>query len=151
MSFEHFELDKRLANSSVLIAQADFIQIRLSKDARYPWVLLVPEINDISEMYELSQEQQYKVLAVSNLVSKALTEVFSPDKLNIAAIGNIVKQLHIHHVARFEYDEAWPAPIWGLGEEKAYAPEIFSERVASICKAIEHENKGEIHVNYYNE
>lgn len=151
MNCDAFQLDKRLASGSILIAQADFIQIRLSNDARYPWILLVPSINNISEVYELSMQQQHHVLAVSNLVSKALIEVFKPDKLNIAAIGNIVKQLHIHHVARFKYDEAWPAPIWGLGEEKAYAPEIRSERIASICEAIESLNKGELHVNYYNE
>jgi diadenosine tetraphosphate (Ap4A) HIT family hydrolase len=123
-----FELDSRLSRDSILIANIDKVQVRLSKDSRYPWLILVPEITGITELHDLSYEQQLCVLNVSNITSLLLKTCFSPDKLNVASLGNVVKQLHIHHVARFEIDDAWPGPIWGQGESVLYGEDELQAR-----------------------
>lgn len=127
-----FELDKRLQSDSVHIATLGICDLRLSTDSRYPWLILVPQIANVSELIDLAHEQQLAVLAASNQTSKLLQQCFSPHKLNVACIGNIVKQLHIHHVARFEYDEAWPQPIWGLGERVDYSENALAEIVTML-------------------
>ena len=88
-----FELDKRLQNDSAFVASIDNCQIRLSKDSRYPWLLLIPEMGSFSELDDLEWDQQIAVLTVSNLLSKVLREVYQAHKINIASLGNMVKQL----------------------------------------------------------
>lgn len=116
-----FKLDERLAFDSTYVCSLGISQVRLSNDSRYPWLILIPEVDNIFELDELSMAQQLDVLAASNKLSRALRHCFTPHKLNIACLGNIVKQLHIHHVARFEYDETWPSPIWGRGVSVIYS------------------------------
>ncbi|MFT6268995.1 MAG: diadenosine tetraphosphate (Ap4A) HIT family hydrolase [Alphaproteobacteria bacterium] len=115
-----FKLDRRLEQDSSFVAEIGISQVRLSHDSRYPWLLVIPQINECFELDELSFNQQIDVMKASNIISKVLKDCFSPDKLNIACLGNIVKQLHIHHVARFEYDAVWPGPIWGQGVSVPY-------------------------------
>ncbi len=131
-----FSIDPRLERDSIFIKRIGFNQVRLALDARFPWLIVVPEIHNIKELIELSDEQQQEVLRTSNMVSRALLKVFSPDKLNVAAIGNVVEQLHIHHVARFINDAAWPAPIWGNGTPQEYTSKELSYRIKQIVEQL---------------
>jgi diadenosine tetraphosphate (Ap4A) HIT family hydrolase len=90
-------------------------------DARYPWVILVPRVTGVTELYQLSTADQQQLMFESNSVAQKLMELVLADKMNVAALGNVVSQLHIHHVARYQGDETWPAPVWGKGEAVAYS------------------------------
>jgi len=92
----------------------------LMRDANYPWCILVPDRDGISEIHQLSEADQQQLLRESSLLSIAMESAFRPDKLNIAALGNVVPQLHLHHIARYHTDAAWPAPVWGRVPAKPY-------------------------------
>ncbi len=115
-----FTLDPRLNNDTHFIASFTLCDALLMNDARYPWVILVPRITGITEIFQLTPAEQQQLMIESNTVAAKLTELVSADKMNVAALGNVVSQLHIHHVARYHSDEAWPAPVWGKGEATAY-------------------------------
>ncbi|WP_017219660.1 HIT domain-containing protein [Moritella dasanensis] len=108
-----FILHPQLAADTILVGEFPLCQVLLAKDGNFPWLILVPKINEISEFHDLTNEQQIQFLSESNAVSKLLKDGLSADKINIAALGNMVPQLHIHHVARFKEDVCWPKPIWG--------------------------------------
>ncbi|TCQ11651.1 diadenosine tetraphosphate (Ap4A) HIT family hydrolase [Rhizobium sp. PP-F2F-G36] len=110
-----FDLDPRLERDSDLVAHLDLCQLRLSRDARWPWLILIPERNALSETFELSPEEQATLSHETNRVAAALKQVTGATKINIGALGNIVRQLHVHIVARTEGDANWPGPIWGFG------------------------------------
>ena len=90
-------------------------------DSRYPWLILVPRLANVREWLDLSSRDQALLLAEQLQVSRCLQTLVSPDKLNIATLGNVVPQLHVHIVARFESDFVWPAPVWGRGESVRYS------------------------------
>ncbi len=92
-------------------------------DASYPWFVLVPQLDNLSEIFQLSDTDQQQLMRESSFFAKVLSEEFNADKINIAALGNMVKQLHIHHVVRYENDRTWPAPIWGKHPAEPYTPE----------------------------
>ncbi len=108
-----FELDERLQNDSYFVCQLSLSQVRLINDSQFIWCVLIPEINNLVEVIDLNELQQSQMWLESALLSKALKGGFTPDKLNVAAIGNVVSQLHVHHICRFKTDVAWPAPVWG--------------------------------------
>ena len=116
-----FTLDPRLDNDTIFIASFTLCDALLMNDARYPWVILVPRITGVTEIYQLSAIQQQQLMLESNSVAQKLAELVSADKMNVAALGNVVSQLHIHHVARYQQDEAWPAPVWGKGTAVPYS------------------------------
>lgn len=116
-----FTLDPRLDNDTIFIASFTLCDALLMNDARYPWVILVPRITGVTEIYQLSAQQQQQLMLESNNVAQKLAELVSADKMNVAALGNVVSQLHIHHVARYQQDEAWPAPVWGKGTAVPYS------------------------------
>ena len=91
-----FKLDPQLGKDTVLISDWHLCQVRLMNDSRYPWVILIPKVEDVAEIHELAEEQQQLLLGESMRLSKALDQLFSPHKLNIAALGNMVRQLHVH-------------------------------------------------------
>ncbi|MBP1152100.1 HIT domain-containing protein [Methylocaldum gracile subsp. desertum] len=96
---------------------------------RYPWFILVPEREELSEIYQLTDEDQVQLMRESSHLSRTLSELFRADKMNIAAIGNLVPQLHLHHVVRYRGDPAWPGPIWGRFDPLPYdAPTIMEIR-----------------------
>jgi len=120
-----FSLHPRLAADTIAIADLPLCRLLLANDNHYPWTILVPRRDGIREAYELTEQDQLQLLTESNALSKALVRLFNPDKLNIAALGNMVPQLHIHHIARFTSDHAWPAPVWGVADATPYPePEI---------------------------
>ncbi len=115
-----FQLDSRLAADSAFIADGPLSQVRLMNDRRYPWLVLVPRVNDVSEWLDLDGGQQRLLLAEINQAGNLIRAVPSVQKLNIGALGNIVRQLHVHLVGRHEGDAAWPGPVWGHGQAERY-------------------------------
>ena len=115
-----FQLHPRLQQDSIKIGQFILSQLRLINDSQYPWFILVPERKDVSEIYQLSEKDQQQLQQESSLLTKTLVEIYKADKMNIAAIGNIVPQLHIHHIVRYKTDIAWPAPVWGKFDSIPY-------------------------------
>ncbi len=110
-----FELDPRLTADTFLVGETPLSQVLLMNDTRYPWLILVPRRADITEPFELSEADQAQLWSESMLLGEAMKAHFAADKLNIAALGNQVAQLHVHHIARFHTDAAWPGPVWGVG------------------------------------
>lgn len=109
-----FELHPQLAKDSIHIGDLELCRVLLANDQQYPWLILVPMVADITEVIDLTPAQQQLLWQESAKVSLLLKSMYQPDKLNIAALGNVVPQLHVHHVVRFTDDKAWPAPIWGV-------------------------------------
>ena len=110
----------QLMQDCQLLGEFTLCHLLLMRDANYPWCILVPDRDDISEIHQLSETDQQQLLRESSLLSLAMESAFSPDKLNIAALGNVVPQLHLHHIARYRTDAAWPAPVWGRVPAKPY-------------------------------
>ncbi|WP_166420487.1 HIT domain-containing protein [Pseudoalteromonas sp. Z1A8] len=113
MTNPKFELAPELKRDCIELADWPLCKVLLLNDSQYPWFVLVPRQANLREIIDLSEDDQVVYLKESAKLSKLLMDVFSPDKLNVAALGNMVPQLHIHHIARFTSDAAWPAPIWG--------------------------------------
>ena len=118
---ERFELDPRLAADTFSVGETPLSQLLLMNDARYPWLILVPRRSDITEPFELSEADQGQLWQESMRLGEAMKAHFAADKLNIAALGNQVAQLHVHHIARFHRDDAWPGPVWGVGSAIPYS------------------------------
>jgi diadenosine tetraphosphate (Ap4A) HIT family hydrolase len=108
-----FKLHPQLEKDTIDIGRFELCRLLLMNDANYPWFILVPEREDITEIYQLSGTDQQQLIKESSILARALAESFNADKLNIAALGNVVPQLHIHHIVRYRTDPAWPAPVWG--------------------------------------
>ncbi|GAW86348.1 conserved hypothetical protein [Bathymodiolus platifrons methanotrophic gill symbiont] len=89
-------------------------------DSQFPWLILVPERDNITEIHQLPPKDQQQLIYESSYIAEQLANLFHADKMNIAALGNMVPQLHIHHVVRYKTDKVWPAPIWGKLEAIAY-------------------------------
>ena len=126
-----FTLDSRLAADSVFIADGPLSQVRLMDDSRFPWLLLVPRVAGASEWIDLDGSQQRLLLAEINQVSKLLRDEPGVAKLNIGALGNIVRQLHVHLVGRHEGDAAWPGPVWGSGAMQRFDADTLAARIES--------------------
>lgn len=126
-----FELDSRLAVDSHLLADGPLSQLRLMDDLRFPWLVLVPRVPGASELADLDAGAQQHLLAEIN-DANALLRAWQPcDKLNLGALGNIVRQLHVHLVGRREHDAAWPGPVWGAG---ALQRATQDERIARLAQ-----------------
>ena len=110
---EQFKLHPQLVEDCIELASFPLCKLLLCNDSAYPWFILVPRIDDVSEIYQLDWQQQQQLLNESSLLSELLMQVFEGDKMNVAALGNVVSQLHVHHVVRYKSDVSWPKPIWG--------------------------------------
>lgn len=131
-----FELHPRLAEDSVVIGEFDLSLLLVSKDANYPWCILVPKREDVFEIHHLDEIDQLQLIRESCRLSEVMTSLFDAHKMNVAALGNVVRQLHVHHIARFVEDAAWPQPIWGKVPFKAYEPAAFSSLVKRLQNAL---------------
>ncbi len=107
------ELHPQIKKDCIPLGGFALCSLLLLNDANYPWFILLPKRTGITEIHQLSKVDQHQLMAESMFFSHCLEQVFHPDKLNIAALGNVVPQLHIHHIARFTTDACWPAPVWG--------------------------------------
>ena len=108
-----FTLHPQLAKDCFELANLPLCKLLLCNDSAYPWFILVPKVNDITDIYQLDWQQQQQLLNESSLLSELVMQVFTGDKMNVAALGNVVEQLHVHHVVRYKNDVSWPKPIWG--------------------------------------
>lgn len=126
-----------LKNDTFTLGSFALSELLLMNDANYPWLILVPRVEDIIEIVDLSPKDQEQLLAEINMLSKLLRSEYSPDKLNIAALGNMVSQLHIHCVARFKHDAAWPKPIWGVHPAQAYSTQELEATARNLVAKVE--------------
>ncbi|CAM3587915.1 HIT family protein [Vibrio aquimaris] len=126
-----FELHPQLVQDTDVIGHFPLSIALLHKDQAVPWVILVPKRENARELHHLPIQDQQQFLLESQTVSQALEATFQPDKLNLGALGNMVPQLHIHHIARYKTDVAWPGPIWGNTEGKMRCE---SEQKAMLAK-----------------
>jgi len=127
-----FQLHPRLKQDSIAIGKFNLTELRLINDSQYPWFVLVPMRADISEIYQLSDVDQQLLQRESSLLTKILADLYKADKMNIAAIGNIVPQLHIHHIVRYKTDIAWPAPVWGKFDTVPYTEQQIEKTKLEI-------------------
>ncbi len=130
-----FQLDPRIASDTVLVKALALSDLRLMNDRRFPWLVLVPRRAAITEIIDLADIDRAALFAEIVTVSSALRQATGCHKLNVAALGNIVRPLHVHVVARFEGDAAWPGPVWGSGTAVKYAPAEAERLIASLTAA----------------
>lgn len=131
-----FELDRRLENDSLPVTNLSLCTIRLMNNKRFPWLILIPRREDVSEWIDLSREDQHQLSDEIAIVSHLFQALVTPDKLNIAALGNQVPQLHVHLIARYKGDKAWPNPVWG-SESEAYSEEESKRFIYDLKTAID--------------
>lgn len=127
-----FTLHPQLEKDCVVLGSFELCLLLLVNDSHYPWFILVPQREGIREIYELSDTDQSLLLKESSVFSKALQHIFNADKLNVAALGNMVPQLHVHHIARYKHDAAWPGPVWGVEPAQAYEASAIQEIVKQL-------------------
>ena len=131
-SFPRYELHPQLAADTHPVATLGLCDLRLMDDANYPWLVLVPRLPGARELLDLDQAQRHGLTDEIDRATRALRDAFQPYKLNVAALGNLVPQLHVHVIARFENDPAWPSPVWGRVAARPYTPEALVERIALL-------------------
>lgn len=132
-----FVLDTRLAADTLPVIDLPLSTVRLMRDANYPWLVLVPRRADVVELIDLDPADQHVLLDEIARASHALRSVVTADKLNIAALGNVVSQLHVHVIARRTTDPAWPRPVWGAVPATPYAEgaaEALAQRLATTLR-----------------
>ena len=122
-----FSLHPRLQADTIEIGCFTLSRLLLMNDSQYPWFILVPMREELTEIYQLSEQDQALLQRESSHLAKALAEIYDADKMNVASIGNIVSQLHVHHVVRYKKDIAWPAPVWGKFEAVPYTDVQIAE------------------------
>lgn len=128
-------LDQKLADDSIFVADWPLSQLRLINDSRFPWLVLVPRVSNIEEIFQLSSDDQQRLLQESSHLAKALSDLFKADKMNVAALGNVVRQLHVHHIVRYVGDCCYPSPVWGVGEAVSY-----TEQELRLCLEMLHDS-----------
>ncbi len=132
-----WQLDPRLADDTHPVATFVLSELRLMDDANHPWLILVPRIEHASEWIDLDVDQQAELTREIDRCSRALRSAFQPHKLNVAALGNQVAQLHIHVIARYTHDIAWPRPVWGSATALPYRPELLVQRIEQLHSALD--------------
>jgi diadenosine tetraphosphate (Ap4A) HIT family hydrolase len=132
-----FVLDPRLAGDTHSVGDLDLSRVLLMDDARFPWLILVPRRWHMRELIDLDVTAQQVLLAEIDRCARVLRTLEKPDKLNIAALGNVVAQLHVHVIARRANDAAWPRPVWGFGERVPHASLELHERLGALREALE--------------
>jgi len=130
-----FVMDSRLQEDTIVLGDFPLCRLLLSKDANYPWFILVPRRAQINELFELDEAEQQQLWRETTRLAKALSERYAADKMNVATLGNVVSQLHMHVIVRRREDAAWPAPVWGKVPALAYADaeiEAIRQRVREV-------------------
>lgn len=132
----NWQLHPQLADDTTPVIELPLCEVRLMDDANHPWLVLVPRVAGITEIIDLDAAQRLQLSEEIDTACRALRTLFKPDKLNVAALGNMVPQLHVHVIARYRSDIAWPRPVWGAGNARPYAPEELIERINALRKAL---------------
>lgn len=131
-----FQLHEQLKEDTLVVGSFKLSLVLLHKDANYPWAILVPKRADVKEIHHLSDEDQIQLIRESSHLSEVMTSLFAPKSMNVAALGNSVPQLHVHHVARFEGDLAWPGAIWGAHPAKNYDDATLADRLKRLHSSL---------------
>jgi diadenosine tetraphosphate (Ap4A) HIT family hydrolase len=132
----NFQLHELLQRDAIELIELPLSTLLLMNDSNYPWFVLVPRVENIQDIYQLDWEQQQQFLNESSLLSEVLMQLFSGTKMNVAALGNVCPQLHVHHIVRFADDIAWPKPIWGEVPMKAYSTEELEGLKEKVLPAL---------------
>ncbi len=127
-----FTLHSRLEQDTIPVADFPLSRLVMMNDARFPWFILIPRIGGITEIHQLDKANRQQLMDESCTLAEALMSAFRGYKMNVAALGNVVPQLHMHHVVRQESDVAWPAPIWGVGTPEAMNEEEAQSRIQQL-------------------
>jgi len=127
-----FKLHPRLAADCIALGDLELSRLLLLNDSRYPWCVLVPRHTGLSEIHQLSDADQGELMRESARLSRFMAQSFSADKMNLGALGNLVPQLHIHLIARYRDDPAWPGPVWGVGVAQQYEQQALAGMVDRI-------------------
>lgn len=127
-----FSLDLRLQQDTLVLGDFPLCRLLLSKDANYPWFILVPRQEGVSEVFDLDATQQRQLWQETSLLAEHVRASLGADKMNVATLGNVVSQLHMHVIARFKSDIAWPAPVWGKVAAVAYKEQQLAELKAGL-------------------
>lgn len=131
-----FQLHPQLAADTAVVGEMPLCRLLLLNDAQYPWCILVPRIAGAKELHRLDDADQLQVLRESVALSRAMEWLFKPHKMNLAALGNVVPQLHLHHIARYRSDAAWPQPVWGRQPAQPYEAALLDERLSLLRGAL---------------
>ncbi len=131
-----FELHPQLAADSLPVTEWPLCSVRLIDDSRFPWLILVPRRDGMRELHDLEDQDRTVLMAEISRASDALARGFAPDKVNIGALGNVVAQLHVHVIARWRSDPAWPGPVWGAGQPRPYPDSEQKAVLAQITKVL---------------
>ena len=137
---DHFEPDARLVEDSYPVTELPLCQLRLMNDTRFPWLVLIPRRRGVSEVFELEEADQQQLWREAGRLGRAFKTLMEADKLNVASLGNLVPQLHLHLVLRREGDAAWPGPVWGQGEAEHYdldALAAMRDRVLAMVEGLD--------------
>lgn len=127
-----FQISSQIVADTQPIGDLPLSTVLLMEDMRFPWLILVPRRANVTEFTDLSQEDSFTLMNEIRFVTKALHDAVGSDKMNVGSLGNIVRQLHIHIVARRVGDDAWPKPVWGTGARKLYDPRVRDARVLAL-------------------
>jgi diadenosine tetraphosphate (Ap4A) HIT family hydrolase len=131
-----FVLNARLQRDCHHLADLPLCRLLMMDDARFPWFLLVPRVLGARDAIDLDAEDYHRLWEESADLCRAMRTAFTPHKLNVAALGNQVAQLHVHHIARYQSDAAWPAPVWGVGQARACDEALVTQRRSELLAAL---------------
>lgn len=131
-----FELHHRLKEDCIEVGRFPLCLILMLNDANYPWFILVPRRESVEEIFELSDDDQLQLLKESSYLSKKLSAAFDADKMNVATLGNMVPQLHMHHIVRYKDDAAWPKPVWGQLPAVSYHDDEIVKLLSKVGKIL---------------
>lgn len=127
-----FALDARLQQDTIGVGDFPLCRLLLMNDAQYPWFILVPRRDDVSELFQLDAADQLALWQETTALAEVLKDTFAADKMNVATLGNMVSQLHMHVVVRRRADVAWPAPVWGKHPAQPYSEEQVAAVIARL-------------------
>jgi diadenosine tetraphosphate (Ap4A) HIT family hydrolase len=130
------ELHPQLRKDCLEIGHFPLCRLLLMLDVNYPWFVLVPDRHGITEIFQLQEKDQQQLMRESSYLAEALEKEFQADKINVAALGNLVPQLHLHHVVRYRDDPAWPDPVWGKVKQRPYCEEAISNVIGRLRKVL---------------
>ena len=131
-----WSLHRQLEQDTINIGDLPLSRVLVVNDANYPWLMLVPRRADAKDLVDLNEVEQGQLMTEINRVSRALQDITKPDKLNVAALGNVVPQLHVHVIARRTSDPAWPRPVWGVVPTIAHDPQEIEHFIRALRKLI---------------
>jgi diadenosine tetraphosphate (Ap4A) HIT family hydrolase len=131
-----FKLDPALERDTVFVCAMPRCDVLLMDDSRFAWLILVPRLPGLSELFDLEPADQTAVMREASIAGRTLKSLTGAEKINIGALGNIVRQLHIHVVARKEIDPAWPGPVWGFGAREPYVPRFREGMRMKLAEAL---------------